>query len=435
MSSHHLNDDVCLDYLNDELSAAEMASFESHVSGCSECRRTVQEYEAILKGGLLAVADEDVDRLMVDAVPWSIDHGVKRLYAAVQTEHGAATSLRHAKRKRELVPGGIPLARLANSRIPSYLRVSLAVAASLILAFALGLSAYRIGLKRGQRQSRVVRQSDNDDATLRSQVEKLANERAQIEALLRERATAITGLRAQLKEQREEIDALEGSLVSANAQKDDTEVRIGDISSQRDELIRKLDDERANAAAAQTKIDSLQRAETNDALRVVNLENQIQQMAQLSKDRAGTIDEQERFLAEDRDIRDLITARNLYIAELYDVGGNGKRKKAYGRVFYTKGKSLIFYAYDLDQEPELKDASTFQAWGLRGPDRNTALSLGVMYLDSSTNKRWVMRCDDVKALEQINAVFLTVEPKGGSRTPRGPQVLGAAYLREEPNHP
>ena len=43
-------------------------------------------------------------------------------------------------------------------------------------------------------------------------------------------------------------------------------------------------------------------------------------------------------------------ARDLYIAEVYDVGGNGATKKPYGRVFYTKGKSLIFYAYDLDQQ-------------------------------------------------------------------------------------
>src|SRR5260370_41069359 len=127
-------------------------------------------------------------------------------------------------------------------------------------------------------------------------------------------------------------------------------------------------------------------------------------------------------------------ARDLYIAEVYDVGGNGKRKKPYGSVYYTKGKSLIFYAYDLDQQPGLKSASSFQAWGLRGPDRNTALSLGVMYIDNSANKRWVLRFDDPKALEEINAVFVTVEPNGGSRVPRGQQVL-FPYLREEPNHP
>jgi hypothetical protein len=154
----------------------------------------------------------------------------------------------------------------------------------------------------------------------------------------------------------------------------------------------------------------------------------------LLKNKDATIDEQQRFLASDRDIRDLMGARDLYIAEVSDVGGNGKRKKPYGRVFYTKGKSLIFYAYDLDQEPGVRNASTFQAWGLRGPDRNTALNLGVMYVDDATSKRWALRFDDPEALKKINAVFVTVEPSGASPAPRGKQVL-FAYLGEEPNHP
>ncbi len=70
-----------------------------------------------------------------------------------------------------------------------------------------------------------------------------------------------------------------------------------------------------------------------------------------------------------RDIRDLMGARDLYVAEVYDVKRDGSTQKSYGRVFYTKGKSLIFYAYDLNEEPEARDASTFQAWGRRGPDR------------------------------------------------------------------
>jgi len=37
-------------------------------------------------------------------------------------------------------------------------------------------------------------------------------------------------------------------------------------------------------------------------------------------------------------------------------------------------------------------------------------------------------------LEQINAVFITVEPKGGSRVPQGKPML-TTYLREAPNHP
>jgi anti-sigma-K factor RskA len=108
--------------------------------------------------------------------------------------------------------------------------------------------------------------------------------------------------------------------------------------------------------------------------------------------------------------------------------------KPYGRVFYTRGKSLIFYAYDLDQQTEAKKTNAFQVWGRRGPDRQQALSLGIFYEDNATRKRWILKCDDPKTLAQIDAVFVTVEPNGGSYKPSGNSLL-FAYLRVNPNHP
>jgi hypothetical protein len=127
-------------------------------------------------------------------------------------------------------------------------------------------------------------------------------------------------------------------------------------------------------------------------------------------------------------------ARDLYIAEVYDVAGTGETKKPYGRVFYTRGKSLIFYAYDLDQQSEAKKVNTFQAWGRRGPDRQQALNLGIFYEDNAARKRWILKCDDPKTLAQIDGVFVTVEPNGGSHKPSGKSLL-FAYLRIDPNHP
>lgn len=63
-----------------------------------------------------------------------------------------------------------------------------------------------------------------------------------------------------------------------------------------------------------------------------------------------------------------------------------------------------------------------------------ALPLGILYLDSSTNKRWVLKFDDPKTLAKIDGVFVTIEPTGGSRKPSGKPVL-FAYLKVEPNHP
>jgi hypothetical protein len=69
------------------------------------------------------------------------------------------------------------------------------------------------------------------------------------------------------------------------------------------------------------------------------------------REREATIDQQQELLAHDRDIRDLMGARDLYVAEVYDVERTGETKKPMARVLY-KGKSLIFYAYDLDHRRE-----------------------------------------------------------------------------------
>jgi anti-sigma-K factor RskA len=94
----------------------------------------------------------------------------------------------------------------------------------------------------------------------------------------------------------------------------------------------------------------------------------------------------------------------------------------------------MFYAYDLDQQADLKRTSTFQAWGRRGPDRQQAINLGVFYEDNATKKRWILKCDDPKTLAQIDAVFVTVEPNGGSHKPSNKPLL-FAYLNVNPNHP
>jgi hypothetical protein len=137
------------------------------------------------------------------------------------------------------------------------------------------------------------------------------------------------------------------------------------------------------------------------------------------------------FLAHDREIRDLIAARNLYITDIFDVKDNGQTAKPFGRIFYTKDRSLVFYGYDLDKQAGYKQAVTFQAWG--SGDTQPDVNLGLFYQDG-TQKRWVLRFNDTKTLARLNKVFVTVEPRGGSAKPTGKQIL-MAYLRVQPNHP
>ena len=104
------------------------------------------------------------------------------------------------------------------------------------------------------------------------------------------------------------------------------------------------------------------------------------------------------------------------------------------KVSNTEGKSLIFYAFDLGDKKHVKTKSTFQAWGQRESKTESVQSLGIFYMDDQKQNRWVLKFDDPKVLAQIDAVFVTVEPPGGSTRPNGQKLL-YAYLNANPNHP
>ena len=148
------------------------------------------------------------------------------------------------------------------------------------------------------------------------------------------------------------------------------------------------------------------------------------------KDRMLALDKD--FLSRDRDIRDLIGARNLYIADIFDTNENGRTAKQFGRIFYTRDRALVFYGFDLESQAGRRQDVSFQVWG-SGSDRPSPVSLGLFYQDDS-HKRWVLRCNDAKSLARLDMVFVTVEPPGGSPKPTGKQLL-RAYLQVHPNHP
>jgi hypothetical protein len=129
-----------------------------------------------------------------------------------------------------------------------------------------------------------------------------------------------------------------------------------------------------------------------------------------------------------RDVRDLMGARTFHIADVYDVDSKGKDQRSFGRVFTTEGKSiLIFYAFDLNDRNTAKRNASFQFWGKRGPVQSSAHSLGLFQVDDQKQNRWVLRFEDPRILAEIDSVFVTVEPPGGSAKPTGRQFL-FAYL-------
>jgi peptidoglycan hydrolase CwlO-like protein len=315
-------------------------------------------------------------------------------------------------------------------------------AACVLLALALGIVAYRSGLKSGTVSThQKVAASSPSTSSLEAQLSDFDHERSQFLTKLADDDKAMSDFKRQVAEQTDEIKRLKapnGNVVASTKSGSQSNADASTENARRD----------AELVAAQTNLQHLQgRADTlsqqrdDTAKQAQALQAKVDELTQLAHDRERVLDQQQVEIAKqqllldhDRDIRELMGARDLYIAEVHDVARIGETDKTYGRVFYTKGKSLIFYAYDLDQETDLKTASTFQAWGSRRIDKQQALSLGVFYEDNTSRKRWVLKFDDPKTLANIDAVFVTVEPRGGSHHPSGKQLL-FAYLRVTPNHP
>ncbi|MGB7281334.1 MAG: hypothetical protein WBE13_03645 [Candidatus Acidiferrum sp.] len=313
--------------------------------------------------------------------------------------------------------------------------VWLPFAAAILLAATLGLYAYRAGVRRGGENAPVPpRAIEQPSAPLQQQVSDAAHDREVLLAQMAERDKMIASLRRQVEDQLAEITKLkdtQAALQSVLGTGNDEKERL---AANEAAVTQKLDAAQASLQNTEKELETLQAQRSRDDSGSKTLEAKVGELTQLLRERESTIDQQQELLLHDRDIRELMGARDLYVAEVFDVAKNAATQKAYGRVFYTKSKSLIFYAYDLDHHPGFKNASTFQAWGQRGPDKTEALNLGVFYEDNVSKKRWVLKFDDVKKLDQIEAVFVTVEPNGGSQKPSGKPFL-FAYLKVDPNHP
>jgi hypothetical protein len=192
----------------------------------------------------------------------------------------------------------------------------------------------------------------------------------------------------------------------------------------------------ATEEAFRQATDELSRLRQERATEQATIADQRAQILKLTdrlNNQGEVLDRHVELIATTREIRELMGARNLHIIDVADIDSRGTRKP-FGRVFYTEGKSLIFYAYDLEKKKKSLERFSFQAWGQQESKSGSVQSLGVFSTDDQAQNRWVLKYDDPSVLAQIDSVFVTVEPKGGSVKPKGEQLMWA-YLRATPNHP
>ena len=389
------------------LSEPEDDELRAHLMICPDCERIYREYLMVRNEAIPVLAGDHP--ISDDQVSWDGSKAESRLFSAIhqrQAEHS---------RRFAFLPG-----RWKRPALVSVLAACVLVVVS--------VSSFHSGKYFGRTQVAL---------TIPQPTYSLAEEESLKSQLAAESAT-IEILKVAAVEKQHQIDAAQRDLRSAEnrsdeARRSDTE-QVQALIGERDSLAKQLRVLQQEYKTVEDELNTSEQEREGAALRLASLQSDVDRLNGRLREEDRSVQDRDQYLASDRDIRELMGARQLYIADVFDVDKNGRMRQPFGRVFYTKGKSLIFYAFDLDRQPGFKNAGVFQAWGERTAEGAKPLKLGVLYMDNEANRRWALRFDDPDKLAEIDAVFVTLEAGKGNESPTGKRFLYAS-LRKMPNHP
>ncbi|MFC5861816.1 anti-sigma factor domain-containing protein [Acidicapsa dinghuensis] len=403
-------------YYSGEISDEEWALLQIHMSYCDSCRKTFLEYQKI---------HADVIPAMAAVVAWD----------STEAPAESAASLDAAEQRlmRRLDSASTQETRPEPRRFVGRSSRLLIAVCALAIAGLTGIFFIRArnhSIAQGSgapppRYQPAQSVSTTPDSAAQQDLERTQAETAK--------------LRQQLDASANRVRQANRALDRVEQQLDSEQTARGQLNQEKEQLKQQLLAMQAEMESMRTRAVSTGTEATEQANRIALLGSQVHELRASLDEKDVALNEKDRmlaldkdFLAHDRDIRDLIGARNLYIADIFDTTESGKTAKQFGRIFYTKDRSLVFYGFDLDSQAGRKQNVSYQVWG-SGSDRPAPVSLGLFYQDD-THKRWVLRCNDAKSLARLDMVFVTVEPPGGSNRPTGKPLL-RAYLQIQPNHP
>ena len=411
-----------------ELSSSEFEELQKHLAECEDCRQIYTDFRRVTAGDLGTVAalkhsepsadeagalvDESavlgrlLDRATRERVHRSSDSESRQPELERQRARERFAALMIWLRRPVLSYGSLGLILCAVAAVGAY-RLREAQLTPTLHGLNNQVSEWknRANAIAAQEKSasQALRLAETEHERLRKSLTDAEAKYAALETQQRSLEAELSSARAQLDQKGQELEAARSTVEGRNAEIAQLETRVQNA-------VQRTDEQRRIAENLQTKLLSAQQ--------------QVQQQA--------TNPESQGF--GDAEAKELFGARDLHIVDVYDVDIKGNTRRSYGRVYYVQKKLLIFYAFDLQDKKHNRAAAGFQAWGYRQPSDGQPESLGLFDVDDASANRWVLKVNNPRVLERIDAVFVTLEPPKGSPSPRGRRVL-YANLAGPANHP
>ena len=395
MPEHEQYEALCALAAGGLLESEEYVDFEAHVKECSECRSNYQE--------LLSLVTRELPQTQ----------GAFRQKLAVMR----AKPLPYSRQRflRRARAGGVVFSREVETSAPArrwYLRpVAVLVPLAGVVVVGVSLLVYDIRETSGALRAK--------DAAAARQVAELKKENSAL-------AASLSQLNSSLAAGQNEIQNLRAQLGKGAPTAERS-------SSQNAQLLEEARNQEKLLAEARDEAARINQLRVNDQASLAEQQARITDLSYKLRIASATLDMERQLVAEGKNVRELMVARQLHVIDVRDTDPNGKPSEAFGRVFLTEGKSLTFYAFDLDQNRVLHAKNSFEVWAVPEAKKDSARSLGFLQPDAEAQGRWVLRVETPGLLKEIVSVFVTAEPAAGGKQPGGQKML-YAYLGEA-NHP
>jgi hypothetical protein len=403
MSEHEHYEELCAMLATGQITDDELKVLRIHLTSCTECARLAASFSRM--GG--EIVSERASRSTDEEM-----RGVRSRFLARARELGIELPTQRGKQtgwtsRHTLVP------------------LVLAVAAVLLVAVFAKTRTSTAGGKR-ELSSHVASVTSSVPAVLggvapapelSASLQKLEHERGELQKAIASNEARKTALEMQ-------VSKLTGMGQQQQRDIDSLRRKISDLSSERDE----------NALQLASALNGLEKARTELTAANVQLATQQHQLAAVTEEarlEEAKYEREKVIASAGKDGHSILAARNLHIIDVYDVNGQGKRQKAFGRIFYVEDRELVFYAYDLASV--LRKDTRFYAWGSGHGESPYVARLGVLHNDGNGEGRWELRFNDGGVLARIDSVFVTAE-ENDAQAPKGKRLL-VAVLGDQPNHP
>jgi hypothetical protein len=402
------------------LAEEELREWLEHSATCPRCSADYRMF--------VNIHDQEIPLAMKSASAFPIlkappiPNGFRERFLTRMQEAGARFSDDAAAPRKLWWRGMLPAFTLQRAAVTaaSIIALGILTAGSLRLFHRLDAADVQRALATQEESSATtIAHLAKENSKLQAQIEGMARVNEEKTADLSRSQAALATNVSSLRTLRAELQAAELEKQLSNEARDKLQESIQTAAQQASQQL----------ATAQNELQQARAAGVQSEATVVALHTRETELSEQLNAARAIGEREQQLLQADRDIRDIMGARNLHIVDVIDAGGSGKETKAFGRVFYTEGKSLVFYAFDLNDSLKY----SYQVWAANDSSPARAASLGLLDKDDRRQRRWTLKVDEPSMLHSINTVFVTVEPFGGAEKPKGRKLL-YAFLGDA-NHP